>query len=401
MPQTREALSGKMDWDKRKRFTGAPVNPVPASSPRPVAFLLFCAVFSMTGCLLAHPAWAARRLSVDETKFLSELDAATLGLENEFTQPLPKAEATLHGALTLQYVLPIDGSTQFATMMFQGDALLRDGRYGVVLTPRLRIDSFASPVGSTSIFLQQAYAFVRFPTGEVKVGKVLGQLGRLWDFGLYGPVITNYDYKMTPDIGISVEGQLDGVKQRKFSYALQYFAVDGRTFSVSNPRLLAIDRARRVNNVTVRVVPQVQLGDVHLAWGLSGQTYRTRLEHVHQVWRAATDIGVTWRNLGGFVEIGRQAQPDLSAANNMTVPPLNYVWSGIQGAFGPISLRYHVNAVRYEAPKKGWGILQQPGIEYRVAPMASVVLEGGVWRSTQALPDTAEENLFLFAMLRY
>ena len=360
-------------------------------------------VFALVlSCLWAHPAWAAspRRQALERDRLLGELDAATLGLENEFTQPRPKGEAALHGTVTLQYVTPVGGQSQAAAAMVQGDALLRHGRYGLSLTPRLKIDSFAAPVQTGSLFFQQAYAFVGVPTGEVKIGKVLGQLGRLWDFSLFGPVITNYDYKLTPDLGVSFEGQLKGLKRRSLSYALQYFVLDGRTFSVANDSLLSAKKARRRHNVTARVVPQGFMGPVHVAWGLSAQTYQALQGARHQVWRAATDLAVSYRWLEGFVEVGRQAASDVSSMN-LAVSPFNYLWAGAQASWGPARVRFHVNTVRHEAPSAGWGVLLQPGAEYVVNEHASLVVEGAAWMAQAALPASNEQNVFVFAMLHY
>lgn len=355
-------------------------------------------------CLVAAPialgATSPRRQAIDRAKMLGELDAATLGLENEFTRPLPKAEATLHVAATLQYVAPVGAQSQAVAAMLQGDALLRHTRYGLLLTPRLKIDSLATPVASGSIFLQQAYGFVRVPTGEVKVGKILAQLGRLWDFGFYGPIITNYDFKLTPDLGVSFEGQVQGLKKRALSYALQYFVIDGRTFSVSNESLLSTRRARRLHNVTARVAATVQRKRARVTWGVSGQTYRAIIAHRHQVFRAATDVTVTYRAIEAFVEAGRQANADISSMN-LPVSPFNYVWAGSQATMGPVKLRFHVNAVHHEAPSRGWGILLQPGAEYVLHPDASVVVEGAAWLAQKALPVPSEQNVFVFVMARY
>jgi hypothetical protein len=352
-------------------------------------------------CLVAHPVWAAaspRRQALERARLLGELDAATLGLENEFTQPRPKGEAALHGTVTLQYTAPVGGQSQGAAAMVQGDALLRHGRYGLSLTPRLKIESLAAPVQSGSLFFQQAYAFVAVPTGEVKLGKVLAQLGRLWDFSLFGPAITNYDYKLTPDLGVSLEGQFKGLKRRSLSYALQYFAFDGRTFSVANDTLLSARKARRRHNVTARVVPQGFVGPVHVAWGLSAQTYQAVGGTHHPVWRAATDVDVVYKWLEGFVEVGRQASSDVSSMN-LPVSPFNYLWAGTQASVGPARLRVHVNTVRHEAPSPGWGVLLQPGAEYVVGDRASVVVEGAAWMAQAALPMRNEQNVFVFVVL--
>lgn len=331
---------------------------------------------------------------------LGEVDAATLGLENEFTNPLPKAEATLHGAVTLQYVAPVGGQSAVVAAMLQGDALLRHSRYGLLLTPRLKLESLAAPVATGSLFLQQAYGFVRVPSGEIKVGKIVAQLGRLWDFGMYGPVITSYDFKLTPDIGISFEGQVAGLKHRSLSYALQYFALDGRTFSVANESLLSIKKARRAHNVTARVVPKVHFGRAQVAWGLSAQTFRALRERRHQVFRAATDVAIAYRALEGFVEVGRQSQPDVSSMN-LPVSPFNYVWAGGQAAMGPFRVRFHINAVHHEAPARGWGLLVQPGAEYALGPETAFVVEGAAWLAQAGLPVPSEQNIFVFATTRY
>jgi hypothetical protein len=358
-----------------------------------VLALAFCA----SPAVAAGP--SARRQAIDRMKFISELDAATLGLENEFTQPLPKDEASLHGALTVQYVAPVGHQTSQGTAVLQGDALLRRQRYGVFLTPRLKIESLGAPVASASLFLQQAYAFARFATGEVKVGKVVGQLGRLWDYSMYGPIIAGYDFKVAPDLGVSVEGQLDGLHGRKLGYAVQYFVLDGRTFSVANESLLSTRKARRDHNVTVRVVPQRSFGALQAAFGLSAQTYRTRQAQPHQVWRAAADAQVTYRWVEAFIEAGRQTRPDISSMN-VPVMPFNYLWAGTQATLGRARLRFHVNAVRHEGSQHGVGILLQPGAEWVVGPWASMVVEGAVWRAAKTLPVASEENLFVFLALR-
>lgn len=348
----------------------------------------------------ASAARSPRRQAIDQAKMLGEVDAATLGLENEFTNPLPKAEATLHGSVALQYIAPLGGQSSTAAAMLQGDALLRRGRYGLLLTPRLRFESLAAPVTSGSLFLQQAYAFVRVPNGEIKVGKVLAQLGRLWDFGMYGPIIASYDFKLMPDLGVSFEGQADGIKRRSLSYALQYYWLDGRTFSVANESMLSRKKARRAHNVTARIVPQGCLGKVHVAWGLSGQTYRSLRNRHHQVWRAATDVTIGYRWLEAFAEVGRQTRSDISSTN-VPVPPFSYLWAGTQASLGRMRVRFHVNTVRHEAPAPGWGLQLQPGAEYAINPSSSVVVEGSAWLAQAGSPVPSEQNVFVFGTMRY
>jgi hypothetical protein len=350
--------------------------------------------------LLPTASSAATPAGVDETKLLSEEDARTLGVESAYDRPRPDVEANVHAAATLQFIAPIGSATSIASVTLQGDAVLRRGPWGVSLTPRLRIDDFTDPLAQSTAFIQQAYAFYRIPTGEIKVGKVLAQLGRLWDFGLFGPVLANNDYKIMPDIGASVEGEMTGVSGRQLGYALQYFAVDGKTFSVANPSLLSVARARRLHNVTARIVPNAQLGEFKVAWGLSGQTYIARRAARHRVWRGATDGYVGWRNLEGFVELSLQGEGDVASADNAPLSAFNSLWGGIQATFGPVKGRFHVNAVRYAPPNPGWDILYQPGLEYEVHKQLSFVTEGAVLRSSLKQVQRSDQSLFLFVLLK-
>ena len=348
---------------------------------------------------LGQAAQAARHYDpFDEEKLLLPADADALAVEDTAALREEAGEETpkpVH--LAPMVMLQVNGALgQGVTTngMVQVETTLRHGPLGVAFTPRLRFSDFAHPMARSSALLQQAYLFLRAGGGEIKAGKVYAQFGRAWDFGLYGPLIAAADTKLTPEAGVSFELSQSVHPRFTVEVAGQYFPVDGRTFSVRNPSLFSTARARRRNVAGVRVVPVVHLGETRLNLGLSGQHYTATRPEPHPIWRTAADLGADHPRFAAFVEVGRQAGQDVQPSDDAPLSSFNYLWTGIEAKLSPVSVRFHFNVVRYEAPHPGVDVLFQPGGEWTVNDAVSVALEGAFWRTNQQELPRGERSLF-------
>lgn len=350
--------------------------------------LLLCALVGL--CAARGVARAATHdpSAFDADKLLTPEDADTLGLEDSIVAGRREDDARrplkLSPMAMVMFIAPIEGGPPMLNGMLQVDATLRRGAFGAQFTPRLRLGDAFHPLAETTVFLQQAFVFFRAAAGEVKLGKVIGQFGRVWDYGLWGPLIAAYDVKVTPDVGASFELSQPLLPKLELEVVGQYFPVDGRTFSVRNASLFSVARARHRHVAGVRVVPVLRLGESRLRLGLSGQHFTSQRPHPHQVWRTAVDVDFDHPRLGAFAEVGRQDGGDVPSQDE-SVGSFSYLWTGTELRMKPISVRYHFNIVRYEAPEPRVDMLHQGGAEWTASDSVSVVLEAAYRRGDSSI----------------
>lgn len=349
---------------------------------------MLCAALLAWGAAPRHASAAHDPSAFDADKLLTPEDADTLGLEDSVVvgrrSDAERRPLRLQPMAMTMFVAPLDDGSPMLNAMLQFDATLRRGAFGAQVTPRLRLGDALHPLADTQVLLQQAFLFFRAAGGAVKLGKVLGQFGRMWDYGIWGPLIAAADAKVVPDVGVSFELSQPLVPRLELEVVGQYFPVDGRTFSVRNDSLFSTARARHRHVAGVRVVPVLRLGESRLALGLSGQHFTSQRPAPHQVWRTAVDVDLDHPRLGAFVEAGRQAGDDVPSSD-ASVTSFAYLWTGLEVRMRPINVRYHFNVVRYAAPDAHVAVQHQGGAEWTVTDAVSLVLEAAYVRGDSSL----------------
>ena len=310
---------------------------------------------------------------------------------------------SVHGLSYLIFAVPVDGNKPGLNLFLaQGELRFSNGILGAYATPRLRV----APTGDaqnvqTYLLLQQAYGFVKHDYGEVKVGKVYQHFGRLWDYGVYGPLLANDDLKLQPDLGLSAEGAPEVLPQLNLEYAAQYFPVDGRSFSLRNDRMFSGANVRRRNIVVLRMAPTYHFNDrASLAVGTSGSSFGTVYDK-HGVLRGAVDAELSYGPFNAFAEVGRQTAGDVASGNG-TVGAHTYVWAGAGYKNSWVHLRYHHNVVFYDQGVAD--VLYQPGAEFLITENWGAMVEAAFWNSTaqgSATPHKGEKTVYLIASARF
>lgn len=323
----------------------------------------------------------------------------------EIEQTKEREEGTglsVHGVGYLQYFAPFTEPSSVNLFLGQLETQWTNGLLGFYSTFRAKIGDLGKPVDKGYLYFQQAYGFLRHDYGDIKVGKIYSKFGRLWDYGFYGPLVANNDLKLQPDIGISFEGAPPLAGPVDLEYAMQYFPVDGRSFSVNNRQVFSGDNVRRRNLVVMRAAPTLHFSaDTSAAVGVSGERYESMKTDGHQVLRGAIDVNVNIGPVTAFVETGRQDGADIVVAKNKRVGSHDYVWTGVQLKLDPVDIRYHFNAVRYQNAARTVEYLHQPGIEVAVTENLSMMGEMVMWTSaSSASPGPradVEKSFYLIA----
>lgn len=285
--------------------------------------------------------------------------------------------------------------------MFQLDGGLEFRHVDILLVPRLRIDDFTDVQKSTSLFFQQAFVSLKGENMALKIGKVLGQFGRIWDYGLYGPLLANTDVKLTPDLGLSLEASHDLRGTFKLFWAAQFFVADGKALSTGNAEFFTWKYARRRNITAVRVQPSIALADGRLSVAVSGQHFQSVRKHMAHVWRTAVDIDFSRQGFDAFVEVGHQFGKDVPSTDRDEIGSHGYVWAGAQKAIGPVLLRHHVNLVLYPSDGTVLDVLHQPGAEWLVASNFSLIAEAAFWHNAPNVRGRGERTLFVVALGKF
>lgn len=303
---------------------------------------------------------------------------------------------TLHGVGYLSYFAPFGEANSVNLVMGQLETQWTNGTFGVYNTLRARVTDIQDPIRYGYISFQQAYGFWRHAFGDVKVGKVYSRFGRTWDYGFYGPLVANNDMKLQPNLGISAEGAPSITSALDLEYALQYFAVDGKTFALNNRQPFSLDGMRRRNLVVARVAPTYHMGhDSWLGVGVSGERFDSMRTDGHQVVRGAVDVDAAYGPLLAFVEVGRQGAADVVASKNERVLAHDYVWTGAELKMDGVNVRYHFNALRYDDGARSVEYLHQPGIEVAVNEHMALMGELVLWTSPNSTKPEREKSFYL------
>jgi hypothetical protein len=326
-------------------------------------------------------------------------DGADLGLV-EYTPEtslLPASSTRLTTMAMLGYKQTFTAWGNFDSFMLQAEGDHQRGPWGAYGLARLKIGDFQHLIGGSTLWLHQAYVYTKRPWGQVKVGKVLSAFGRVWDYGMYGPLVTNNDVKMIPDLGATLEVNHAAPLHMRMDYTLQYAPLDGRAVVIGHGHALRV-HSRRQHIATLRVAPTWQPNPhTHATLGLSGQRFSAVQVGHAQVSRGAIDVEAAYKQLSAFAEVGQQRGNDRVVQDNILIHSHRYLWAGAQWAPGSFSLRYHFNYVGYDDAERTTEILHQPGIGLQAGPHFAINVELALWQTSRPLSGRGERALNVLA----
>jgi hypothetical protein len=152
------------------------------------------------------------------------------------------------------------------------------GMFGAHVVPIVR-DNKERGFFPSSAWVQEAYAFAKLGPVTIKAGKVFAQFGRFWDNSFYGNVQEYDGFKLDPNHGLSIEGNLMPDQRMGMQFFAQYFVNDGVTnYSLPGRDTVSMTDARRRNYLVGRVEPFMKVGDITtLKLGLSGGYFQADL----------------------------------------------------------------------------------------------------------------------------
>jgi hypothetical protein len=257
------------------------------------------------------------------------------------------------------------------------------GRFGVHLMPVIR-DTKERGFFPSSAWVQEAYAYAKVGPVTIKAGKVFAQFGRFWDNSFYGNAQEFDGFKLDPNHGLSVEGDVPFGDRFGLQFFAQYFIIDGTTnYSLPGRDTLSIAGARRRNYVVGRVEPYVKLGTLTtLKLGLSGSYFQADLPMMgkQNVARVAVDVTVMVDGFTAWAEYTYQGGNHLSASpflgTDMTVPHdrADYAVIGAEYTYNRYTVRYNFNMGDYKPINyREWRSI--PGIGVALDKRLFVLLE--------------------------
>ncbi len=257
------------------------------------------------------------------------------------------------------------------------------GRFGLHLMPVIR-DTKERAFFPSTAWVQEAYGFGKVGPVTVKAGKVWAQFGRFWDNSFYGNAQEFDGFKLDPNHGISIEGDIRPQERSGLVFFAQYFIIDGTTnYSLPGRDTLSIAGARRRNYVVGRVEPFLKVGRLTtLKLGLSGGYFQADLpmQGKQDVARVAVDATVMVQNFTGWAEYAHQAGNHLSASPFAGTDPMrphdraDYAMVGAEYTYDRYTARYNFNMGSYK-PIDYKETRHVPGIGVAVDRRMFVMLE--------------------------
>ena len=257
------------------------------------------------------------------------------------------------------------------------------GRFGMHLMPVIR-DTKERAFFPSTAWVQEAYGFARLGPVTVKAGKVWAQFGRFWDNSFYGNAQEYDGFKLDPEHGISIEGDIRPKERSGLRFFAQYFIIDGVTnYSLPGRDTLSIEGARRRNHLIGRVEPFVKVGRLTtLKLGLSGAYFQADLPTMgkQDVARTAVDATVMVQNFTGWAEYTHQFGNHLSASPFVGTDPAvphdsaDYAMIGAEYTYDRYTARYNFNMGSYK-PIDYKETRHVPGIGVAVDRRMFVLLE--------------------------
>jgi hypothetical protein len=256
------------------------------------------------------------------------------------------------------------------------------GRWGMHLMPVIR-DTKERAFFPSSAWVQEAYGYGKFGPVTVKAGKVWAQFGRFWDNSFYGNAQEFDGFKLDPNHGISVEGDLSPKERMGMQFFAQYFIIDGTTnYSLPGRDTLSVGGRRR-NYLVGRVEPFIKLGNITtLKLAASGAYFQADLPDIgkQDVARVAVDTTIMVQNFTAWAEYTHQFGNHLSASPYLGTDPLvphdkaDYAMVGAEYTYDRFTGRYNFNMGSYD-PIEYKEIRHVPGIGVAVDRRMFVLLE--------------------------
>ncbi|HMJ16660.1 MAG TPA: hypothetical protein VK524_34835 [Polyangiaceae bacterium] len=300
---------------------------------------------------------------------------------------------TIGGGVILYYYQPLKKDWKNNFDVFFANLLLDAewDRFGLHLEPRFR-DTKLRPFFDGPVWLQEAYASVKFEPLTVKVGKTYKQFGLFWDNSFYGNVQVYDGLKLDPNYGISAEASLG--EELGVDLWAQFFVVDGRSnVSLQGRDTLSVPGARRRNTVVGRAAPFYRFSkDSVLQVGLSAEHFEADFTaNDDKVTRLAGDAKLTYEGLGVWAEVSHQSGRHVTdfpyAGDPTATPPVagrasgdnTYVLAGAEYSYGPLTARYNFSLGRY-ADLSVRETMHVPAIGVRANDFLSVLGELVLWK---------------------
>lgn len=301
------------------------------------------------------------------------------------------------GGAILWYYQPLDSAGANNVDLFYANVIIdgKAGNFGLHVEPRFR-GTKLRPFFDGPTWIEEAYVYGKAGPVTIKTGKVYKQLGLFWDDSFYGSVLVYDGLKLSPDYGISAEGEYATDQRAGLRYYGQFFVVDGRTnVSLVGRDTISIPGAKRRNETVARVEPFIKFRDNGIVKvGLSAEYLQADLpEGKNNVFHVGADATVRVGPFGAWAEYLRQngksvnGFPIAPAPATDTMPEVpgeasgrnNYVLTGASYTVGPVTGRYNVSWGQY-ADLDISETLHQPAVGWTVSPNLTLLAELVRWR---------------------
>ena len=366
--------------------------------PQPSRLAVICASLSFF-VLQAGPAVAATDVAAPAAT--TEVGVGQTMGEVQYLASAPTGEVDAFGFLVGRATFNSHDNSGVSLLLVQGNASGSVGDWSAHSSVRLMADSFGSSWGGAKLLFQELYgSWRRGDWGEVKLGKVYQIFGREWDYGFSGPLVSNNDLKLRPDLGVSVAGTPSLSKRVDLKYAAQYFLADGQSYGSLTGDSWGKD-VRHFHTLVVNIAPGMDFGNgVEGRLGLSAKRGYSKLTEKQEgteglVHTLALDIDARFRDLGAFIEVGRQFEDSTNLTDagvnfdtQVVNPAFTYVWAAAKYSYGPAKVRLSYNDTFYADAHRE--IQVTPGVSYQFNKNLELLAEFNLWltNNTEATSNT-------------
>lgn len=350
--------------------------------------------------------------------------------ENDAHAETEMPKITFHGGTILEYYRPqeqlVDEYFGLYYLYVKADTTFED--FGFHAEARFSETPFRS-FYTSNFWFEENYFFYKQPNFVVKLGKEYTHFGRFTDGSYFGNILYFDGLKISPDDGISWEGQ---IPEQNLKYYLQYFPQDGSTNGAldgSQPKTkngadsgvppypyypdmtgrdtITIPGGHRRNEIIGRLEPSFKMGESVLTSGISYEylladipltgNYGPRRVNVH---RWEVDLELTNGPWSIFFEYDRQKGQTVVdyPFQQEGSTRVDYYWAGTKYKHGKWTFFYNHSDALYKT-QSVHDVTDVPGFTYQFRSYLKAQFEYGYWYRTQGPSFHPQDNSLNFYLI--
>jgi len=263
-------------------------------------------------------------------------------------------------------------------LVLNGDSATEDGRFGLHVQGRAR-DTKLRPYFDSTVWFQEAYAWMKTPAGDLRAGKVYRKVGLFWDDSFFGNVQYFNGLKLNPDYGVELVAN---------DWSAQYLTNNDHVAGALDGRDVESDPDAKLRGLaTARYAPTFSFGANKVTVGVSGANGRISRTNADsfRFTQLAGDATLVHGPITTYVELLHQ-NGESAPATRLGYATAKYLLAGVRWqATDRVNARINVSHAAYQ--QRGHELELLPGIVVALAKNVSLINEFDYWKGDGVVID--------------